>query len=73
VGGCPTTNRSFAGSPTRDDHRINLQVPSKEREGEDAVEVTNTMGAAEQLRKYLDEADPDLLRSMVDSPLWARG
>jgi hypothetical protein len=31
------------------------------------VEVTNTMGAAELLRKYLNEADPDLLRSMVQS------
>jgi hypothetical protein len=31
------------------------------------VEVTNTMGAAELLRKYLAEADPDLLRSMVQS------
>jgi len=31
------------------------------------VEVTNTMGAAELLRKYLEEADPDLLRSMVRS------
>jgi hypothetical protein len=54
-------------SPRRDDHRINLQVPTKEHEGEDAVEVTNTMGAAELLRKYLAEADPDLLRSMVQS------
>ena len=31
------------------------------------MEVTNTMGAAELLRKYLNEADPDLLRSMVQS------
>jgi putative transposase len=31
------------------------------------VEVTNTMGAAELLRKYLAEADSDLLRSMVQS------
>jgi transposase-like protein len=31
------------------------------------VEVTNTMGAAELLRKYLSEADPGLLRSMVQS------
>jgi hypothetical protein len=31
------------------------------------VEVTNTMGTAELLRKYLGEADPDLLRSMVQS------
>ncbi len=31
------------------------------------MEVTNTMGAAELLRKYLAEADPDLLRSMVQS------
>jgi putative transposase len=31
------------------------------------VEVPNTMGAAELLRKYLNEADPDLLRSMVQS------
>ena len=31
------------------------------------MEVTNTMGAAELLRKYLDEADPDLLRSMVQA------
>ena len=31
------------------------------------MEVTNTMGAAELLRKYLEEADPDLLRSMVQS------
>ena len=29
------------------------------------MEVANTMGAAEALRKYLDEASPDLLRSMV--------
>jgi hypothetical protein len=61
----PTTNRSFARSPTRDDHRINLQVPTKEHEGEDAVEVPNTMDALAWLRKHLDEADPDLLRSMV--------
>jgi len=31
------------------------------------VEVTNTMGAAEVLRKYLLEADPDLVRSMVQT------
>ena len=31
------------------------------------MEVTNTMGAAEVLRKYLLEADPDLLRSMVQT------
>ena len=31
------------------------------------MEVTNTMGAAELLRKYLTEADPDLVRSMVQS------
>ena len=31
------------------------------------MEVTNTMGAAEVLRKYLVEADPDLLRSMVQT------
>ncbi len=31
------------------------------------MEVTNTMGAAELLRKYLAEADPDLVRSMVQS------
>jgi transposase-like protein len=31
------------------------------------VEVTNTMNAADLLRKYLEEADPDLLRSMVQS------
>jgi putative transposase len=29
------------------------------------VEVTNTMGAADLVRKYLPEADPDLVRSMV--------
>jgi putative transposase len=29
------------------------------------VEVTNTMGAAELARKYLEQADPDLLRAMV--------
>ena len=31
------------------------------------MEVTNTMGAAEVLRKYLLEADPDLVRSMVQT------
>jgi hypothetical protein len=31
------------------------------------VEVTNTMGAAEVLRKYLAEANPHLLRSKVQS------
>ena len=31
------------------------------------MEVTNTMGAAELLRKYLQDGDPDLLRSMVQS------
>ena len=31
------------------------------------MEVTNTMGAAELLRKYLAEANPDLLRSLVQS------
>jgi putative transposase len=49
-----------------DDHRINLQVPTKEREGEDAVEVTNTMGATELVRKYLEsDAGSDLLAEMV--------
>ena len=31
------------------------------------MEVTNTMGAAELLRKYLEDAAPDLVRSMVQS------
>ena len=60
-----TTTREFARSPIRDDHRINLQVPTKEHEGEDAVEVLNTMDAVAWLRKHLDDGDPDLLRSMV--------
>jgi hypothetical protein len=29
--------------------------------------VTNTMGAAKLLRKFLAEADPDLIRTMVQS------
>jgi len=31
------------------------------------VEVTNTMNVSDWLRKHVDEADPDLLRSMVAS------
>ncbi len=31
------------------------------------MEVTNTMGAGELLRKYLTESDPDLVRSMVQA------
>ena len=31
------------------------------------MEVTNTMGAAELLRKYLLEADPDLVRTMLQT------
>jgi putative transposase len=31
------------------------------------VEVTNTMGATELLRKYLTDSDPDLVRSMVQA------
>jgi hypothetical protein len=31
------------------------------------VEVSNTMDALAWLRKHLDEADPDLLRSMSRS------
>ena len=38
----------------------------QEHEGEDAVEVTNTMGAAALLRKYLEsDAGSDLLSEMV--------
>jgi hypothetical protein len=47
--------------------RINLQVRSNEHEGEDAVEVPNTMGAGALLRKYLIEFDSDLVRSIVQS------
>jgi hypothetical protein len=41
------------GFPRRDDHRIDLPIPSKEHEGEDAVEVADTMGAASLLRRCL--------------------
>ncbi len=37
----------------------------RKNEGEDAVEVPNTMNPVSWLRKHLEEGDPDLLRSML--------
>jgi hypothetical protein len=51
----------FPRSPTRDDHPINLQVPTKEREREDAVEVPTKIDALDWLRKHLDADGSDLL------------
>jgi transposase-like protein len=46
--------------------RINLQIPTKKREGEGAIEVTNTMGATEPVRKYLEsDAGNHLLPGIV--------
>ena len=57
----PDDEQEFPESPTRNDHRVNLQVPTKEREGEDAVEVPTNMDALDWLRKHLDADGSDLL------------
>jgi transposase-like protein len=56
---------SREASAKNDDHRINLQT-LRRNEGEDAMTVNNTIGAAELLRKYLESpAGSNLLGEMV--------